>query len=139
MPLYQIMYISSAHGDVTPTQCAHISHAASTRNQAEDVTGLLLFNGKRFLQVLEGPREAVERVYHRICDDGRHYAVVKLREMEIEEREFGNWAMAYDNPFQPSTSLKEKVSALLDYAGASTRAHFVGTAEMHRAQTQPVR
>lgn len=132
MPLHQIMYISSAHSDVTPVQCAEIARAAAARNQTEDVTGLLLFNGKRFLQVLEGPREAVERVYTRICGDGRHCAVVKLREAVIGEREFGNWAMAYDNPFQRSTSLKEKVTALLERAGASTRAHFVGTAEMHR-------
>ncbi|WP_340264256.1 BLUF domain-containing protein [Sphingobium mellinum] len=97
------------------------------------MTGLLLFNGKRFLQVLEGPREAVERVYDRVCADGRHCAVVKLRETAIAEREFGNWAMAYDTPFQRSTSLKEKVTALLERAGGSTRAHFVGTAEMHRA------
>ncbi|WP_022682837.1 BLUF domain-containing protein [Sphingobium bisphenolivorans] len=132
MPLHQIMYISSAHSPVTATQCAAIARAAAERNSAEDVTGLLLFNSRRFLQVLEGPREAVQRIYERISNDGRHCAIVKLREGEVEAREFGHWAMAFDDPFRPSQSLKEKVAALLERAGASTRAHFIGTAEMHR-------
>jgi hypothetical protein len=132
MSLYQIMYISSAHGEVTPGECGAIARAAAVQNRKFDVTGLLLFNSRRFIQVLEGPREAVEGVYDRICLDERHRGVVKLREATIDAREFGDWGMAYDDPAQPSASLKDKVAALLERAGASTRAHFIGSAEMHR-------
>jgi hypothetical protein len=132
MPLHQIMYISSVTGAVSPMQCADIARASAVRNQAEGVTGLLLFNSRRFLQVLEGPKDAVERVYDRIAKDGRHGALVKLREASIDTREFGQWGMAYDDPARPSDTLKDKVSALLDRAGPSTRAHFIGSAEMHR-------
>lgn len=132
MPLHQIMYISSAKGAMTAEQCAGIAAASAVRNRADDVTGLLLFNGRRFLQVLEGPKDAVERVYARIAKDGRHGAIVTLRETGIETREFGEWGMAYDDPAHPSDSLKDKVAALLEQAGPSTRAHFVGSAEMHR-------
>lgn len=132
MPLHQIMYISSATGAMTAQQCAGIAAASAVRNRAEDVTGLLLFNSRRFLQVLEGPKDAVERVYARIAKDGRHGALVKLRETAIETREFGAWGMAYDDADRPSDSLKDKVAALLEQAGPSTRAHFVGSAEMHR-------
>ncbi len=59
-------------------------------------------------------------------------ALVKLRDIPIDAREFGEWGMAYDDPFQPSSALKDKVAALLDRAGPSTRAHFIGSAEMHR-------
>ncbi|ANI78930.1 MULTISPECIES: BLUF domain-containing protein [Sphingobium] len=132
MSLYQIMYISSAQGSVTADQCAAIARAAAVRNRLADVTGLLLFNSKRFIQVLEGPRAAVESVYERIRQDDRHRGVVKLREAAIDSREFGDWGMAYDDPAQPSANLKDKVAVLLDRAGASTRAHFMGSAEMHR-------
>ena len=117
---------------MSATECAAIAQAAAERNQADNVTGLLLFNSKRFLQVLEGPREAVDRIYARIGRDGRHNALVKLRDIPIDAREFGEWGMAYDDPFQPSSALKDKVAALLDRAGPSTRAHFIGSAEMHR-------
>jgi hypothetical protein len=132
MSLYQIMYISSVTFPVSAAQCRVIASAAADRNQSSGVTGLLLFNSKRFLQVLEGPRDAVERIYERISRDPRHCAIVKLREMQIETREFGEWGMAYDDPTCPSDSLKDKVVALLDHAGPSTRAHFIGSAEMHR-------
>lgn len=132
MSLHQIMYISSATGPVTAAQCAAIAQAAAKNNRADDVTGLLLFNSRRFLQVLEGPQDAVARIYARIARDGRHGALVKLRETTIEAREFGEWGMAYDDPARPSDSLKDKVAAMLDLAGPSTRAHFIGSAEMHR-------
>ncbi len=132
MSFYQIMYISSATNAVSATQCATIAQAAAERNSSQDVTGLLLFNGKRFLQVLEGPRDNVEKIYDRIGRDGRHRALVMLRKQEVAEREFGEWGMAYDDPVQPSASLRHKVAALLDQAGPSTRAHFIGSAEMHQ-------
>ncbi len=138
MSFYQIMYISSASGTVTPSQCATIARLAAASNRSVDVTGLLLFNGKRFLQVLEGPKAAVERIYDRIRQDDRHCAMVKLREMTIEAREFGEWGMAYDDSANPTASLKDKVVALLDRAGPSTRADFIGSAGMYRDQTQPV-
>ncbi|WP_370310290.1 BLUF domain-containing protein [Sphingobium abikonense] len=132
MSLHQIMYISSATGPVSAMQCAAIARDAEDRNRVDGVTGLLLFNSKRFLQVLEGPRDAVERIYQRVARDARHNAIVKLRDMPIEAREFGEWGMAYDDPFQPASALKDKVAKLLDHAGPSTRAHFIGSAEMHR-------
>lgn len=133
MSVYQIMYISSVTGTITADQCAAIARASAISNRADGVTGLLLFNGKRFLQVLEGPREAVDRVYQRIARDGRHAALVKLREQMVDAREFGEWAMAFDNPADPSDRLRDKVAALVEQAGPSTRAHFIGSAQMHRA------
>ena len=84
---------------------------AAVRNRRDDVTGLLLFNSRRFLQVLEGPKDAVERIFARIYDDSRHRGVVKLREGAIVAREFGQWAMAYDDPCRPSGNLKDMVAA----------------------------
>ena len=132
MSLHQIMYISTVTGTVTPDDCATIAREAAIRNRRDDVTGLLLFNSRRFLQVLEGPKDAVERIFARIYDDSRHRGVVKLREGAIVAREFGQWAMAYDDPDRPSDSLKDVVAALLTSAGPSTSAHFLGSAELHR-------
>lgn len=132
MALYQIMYISSVTVSMTAEQCGEIARFSASRNTADDVTGLLLFNSRRFLQVLEGPRDAVQRTFDRISRDGRHSAIVKLREASIEAREFGKWGMAYDDPNRPGEHLKDKVALLLEQAGPSTRAHFIGSAEMHR-------
>ena len=132
MSLYQIMYISIATSAVTSQQCAIIAQRSAINNRGDDVTGLLLFNSRRFLQILEGPKDAVERIFNRIHADTRHRAVVKLREGPIGAREFGAWAMAFDDPAHPSDTLKDKVAALLVLAGPSTHAHFMGSAELHR-------
>lgn len=41
-----------------------------------DVTGILLFNGSYFFQLLEGPEEQVKMIYRAICQDPRHYNIV---------------------------------------------------------------
>jgi hypothetical protein len=41
-------------------------------NAANDITGALLFDGRAFAQVLEGPRSSVEAVYAKIVNDPRH-------------------------------------------------------------------
>lgn len=133
MSIHQIMYISTVTDAMTPDQCVGIARRSAERNTRDGVTGLLLFNSRRFLQVLEGPRDAVNKAYARIAGDPRHCAIVKLREQTVAAREFGAWGMAFDDPARPSEALKDKVAALLEQAGASTRAHFLGTAEMHRA------
>lgn len=69
---------------------------ASRRNNASDaITGLLMFNGKRFMQVLEGPPEAVQATFARICGDRRHRAPVLLSQTAVSHREFGDWSMGY--------------------------------------------
>ncbi|MEE2915447.1 MAG: BLUF domain-containing protein, partial [Pseudomonadota bacterium] len=69
---YQLVYISSAIGRVDGDAVL----AVSRRNNARDgITGLLYADGRRFLQVLEGERAAVERAYQRIAADPRHRAL----------------------------------------------------------------
>ncbi|MEJ7926525.1 BLUF domain-containing protein [Sphingobium sp. AN641] len=133
MALYQIMYISTAARPISADECRGIAYASAANNRRQDVTGLLLFNSRRFLQVLEGPEPSVNAIFDRITADPRHRAVVRLRQGSVANREFGEWAMAFDDPGHSSATLSEKVALLLDKAGPSTRAHFIGSAEMHRA------
>jgi len=133
MSFHQIMYISSTRAPMSVADCRAIVAAARTNNRRSDITGLLLFNSRRFLQVLEGPREAVEETFARIREDERHHGVVTLRTRDLSQREFGDWAMAFDDPDEASgATLQEKVSELLSLADASTRAQFEVTALMHR-------
>ncbi len=69
--------------------------AVSRRNNARDgLSGLLLFDGKRFLQTLEGEAVAVDQTFRRIGQDPRHRAVVILADRNVETPQFGHWAMA---------------------------------------------
>ncbi|MET0371432.1 MAG: BLUF domain-containing protein [Sphingobium sp.] len=128
------MYISSTRVPMSVAQCRSIVQTSRINNRRADVTGLLLFNSRRFLQVLEGPEAAVKQTFERICADDRHHGVVTLRTRDLSMREFGEWAMAFDDPEEAAgATLQEKVSELLAHADASTRAQFEVTALMHRA------
>jgi len=77
--------------------------AISRRNNATaGVTGLLLYDGKRFLQALEGSEAAVSTTYERIKLDTRHRGIVLLSSKVVEARSFGDWSM------QPKRSPKPR-------------------------------
>ncbi|WP_083276736.1 BLUF domain-containing protein [Sphingobium phenoxybenzoativorans] len=132
--MLQIIYISSARPMLGSADCQNILQAAVTNKSKFDVTGLLLFNLKRFLQVLEGPERSVDYLFQKISLDPRHRAVVELDRKQIDEREFGSWAMAFDDGRSPERSeLKLRISNLLDRTSPSTRALFETTADLYKS------
>ena len=124
--MHQLTYISTARSVDNATLEAIL--AASRRNNGRDgITGLLLFNGKRFLQALEGPTALVEATYARIATDPRHRAPVILASKHVEARQFGKWAMAFEQGAVPTQgrSLVETVDELVSgVQDADVRALF---------------
>jgi hypothetical protein len=57
------------------------------------VTGCLLSGSNSFLQLLEGPRQTIDRLYVTISADSRHKNVVMLTDEDIDERLFASWSM----------------------------------------------
>ena len=56
-------------------------------------TGILLFNGHHFFQLLEGPEEQVKEIYRCICNDPRHHNIVELMCDYAPARRFGKVGM----------------------------------------------
>lgn len=99
---------------------------ARTRNESLDVTGALFFDGERFLQILEGPSEHVNRLYHDIETDKRHQGVTLFYEGDIEERAFEKWAMAYKT-FELEMSEDQNLwNSLVDTVKGSNRGQSMG-------------
>ncbi len=127
-PIEQLLYIST----VSPSQqvdLKSILSAARRNNRANNITGLLMFNGKRFLQVLEGPQDAIKATYERITRDTRHRGQVLLARRAIEHREFGDWSMGYNDGTQDSSRpLYEAICAKVADANPSLRAELTAFA-----------
>lgn len=92
--MLQLTYISTAAPGLPATVVSDILKASRNNNAAAGVTGLLLHDGRRFLQALEGETAMVNRTYERIKADPRHRAIVLLSSREVHARAFGDWAMA---------------------------------------------
>jgi hypothetical protein len=130
--IFQLTYISTAIPDIDIATCDDILRSARETNARRDVTGLLLFNSKRFVQVLEGREADVRAIYAEIENDPRHYGLVVIGENYRTEREFGSWSMAFDNGSGTDGALPDKVTALLEKAGPSTRSLFQTSAKLYR-------
>ena len=64
-------------------------------NKASEITGVLLSGNGVFLQVLEGDRSKINRLYANILKDQRHKDIELLHYEEIDQRVFFAWSMDY--------------------------------------------
>jgi hypothetical protein len=87
------MYVSQGREDLTADQISEIAKKSARNNAEVDVTGLLAFNSRSFMQLLEGRGEDVLAVMRRIEADDRHEGITFIRQDERERRECPNWSM----------------------------------------------
>jgi len=91
--LTTIIYRSHICEDVPVNTLEEMVATANSKNRHANVTGILLFNGTHFFQLLEGPAEDVTAIYQHICRDPRHHNVVELLSDHGPNRRFGNVGM----------------------------------------------
>ncbi len=99
--LYSLTYVSSARAMFSSQELTAILSASQRNNTADNVTGMLVYRKGNFMQVLEGPEEAVRRVHHRIASDSRHSGLITLLEGRIPRRQFGEWSMGFRDLTDP--------------------------------------
>lgn len=99
MPVFTLAYRSrNLIPQQTPDVAAEIMRLLKTargRNERLGITGALLFNQNRFVQILEGDEEAVLEVMDDIKRDTRHTDIDVLPPRFVEARTFPQWSMAY--------------------------------------------
>jgi len=95
MALIQLVYASRPFG-FDQAALNGILIEARRLNPQHDITGALICRADLYLQLLEGPQEAVEATFARIARDERHVEVERLVIRPVEERLFPDWAMRHD-------------------------------------------
>lgn len=97
--LRRLVYHSVNAMEGSPDDIDHmlrdILEASRRNNPKMNVTGALMFNANCFVQVLEGPRAAIEQLLQRLHLDARHKSVAVLAFSPIVERAFPDWSMAF--------------------------------------------
>jgi hypothetical protein len=93
---YEILYASYLSADLEPGQIAGLVQQARPRNREAGVTSLLLFDGTRFCQLLEGGLEAVTALAQTIERDARHSGYTMLHAgSQPGPRRFPGWDLAF--------------------------------------------
>ncbi len=93
----RVLYVSRAVGPQTSTVTTSILSTAQSHNRRNGISGVLCQGQGLYLQVLEGERSAVNRLYSCILSDRRHSDVEMLHLEEITERRYADWSMAHVN------------------------------------------
>lgn len=95
MHLKSLTYTSWARSTISDTDVDAILRSARTNNPLDGLTGVLIFNGSAFMQVLEGAEAAVDEMTRRLSTDPRHFNMHVREQRLISERAFPDWSMAY--------------------------------------------
>ena len=94
-PFRGVLYISTLAADQPLSAIAAIAAHARHRNPQRGITGLLVFDGLRFGQQLEGPEDEVRALMQCIQGDPRHTTVEVLHDAPLAERRFPGFSLAY--------------------------------------------
>jgi hypothetical protein len=91
--LKSLTYTSLASLDLAEEDVEAILRTARAANALDGITGLLVFNGTHFMQVVEGAPHAIDDLIDRLRRDRRHSGLEVRDEREIAERFFPHWTM----------------------------------------------
>ncbi|MBK8783991.1 MAG: BLUF domain-containing protein [Anaerolineales bacterium] len=95
--MISLIYVSTATHLLSKEELLDILRVSRRNNEVGPVTGLLLYLDGNFMQVLEGPEEAVMDIFGKIEKDIRHTNIIVILKDPIAEREFSEWSMAFLN------------------------------------------
>ncbi|QWE20978.1 BLUF domain-containing protein [Polynucleobacter sp. AP-Kolm-20A-A1] len=93
--LVELSYLSEAVSDMSFLGLMRLLESARAFNQANGISGILLYDNQQFGQIIEGERASVMKAWKRIQEDKRHHRVELLEIREISERSFPDWLLRF--------------------------------------------
>ncbi|WP_323145438.1 BLUF domain-containing protein [Stenotrophomonas maltophilia] len=108
MPIRAVVYVSSAGEEIVGDRLGlsngkldQIVEDAGRFNRSAGVTGVLLFDGERFLQYMEGPEDGLSVAYSRVLGASSHSGIVELQIGRVGQRRLPFWPMKW-LPVEPA-------------------------------------
>lgn len=95
MALHELLYTSAANRDFNAHELDELLRRAREKNQRLQITGMLVYHNREFMQILEGEERTVRDLYEVIAVDPRHTGARVFYSGEIAQRGFAEWTMAY--------------------------------------------
>ncbi len=102
-----IAYFSASTTSWSEDELTHLLQVCRANNLSADVSGFLIYVDGSFLQWLEGPPIAVNRIFEKISLDRRHTRVSPIFKGRLGVRHFTKWSMA----FIPKEDISAEVSS----------------------------
>ncbi len=111
--MLSLIYVSTSVKLMNDQELLDILQVSRGNNTAGEITGLLLYKGGNFMQVLEGDEEVITSLYEKIKIDPRHKDVSIISREQIPSRQFSVWEMAFQNLDNPAVKSEPGYSQFL--------------------------
>lgn len=112
--MIHLVYVSSATREMSEEDLLYLLEQSRDRNKRQNVTGMLLYAGGNFFQVLEGDKKDVEEIYAAIVSDERNTGNIELIKENINERTFPDWSMGFKHLTSQNKASIEGYTEFLD-------------------------
>lgn len=93
--MYHLVYTSYGSQPFSESDLIQLLNQSNTWNKTKEITGMLLYLQGKFIQVLEGDKSEVKKLYEKIANDTRHKKVTIVIEGDYPERLFKDWSMGF--------------------------------------------
>ena len=93
--LRRIAYVSFPSADLAPAEISRIFQASRANNEANGITGVLVYTGSDFAAVCEGTHDAIEALWRKLAADPRHHGITRFLDESIERPWFGAWRIGF--------------------------------------------
>ena len=91
----RLAYVSRPASDLAAADVSRIIQVSRVNNAAHGLTGVLVYTGCDFAQLIEGRDEEVERLWRKLQADPRHYDVLAFLDEPTDRAWFETWRMGY--------------------------------------------
>ena len=95
--LRRIAWSSLPSSSFSAARLGEIVAPSRWNNKCNDVSGMLLYTGVHFLEILEGEESVLDEMWSQLKLDDRHASLVRIGDEACGERRFPDWKMAYAN------------------------------------------
>jgi uncharacterized membrane protein (DUF373 family) len=93
--MIQATYISTPMRPMSTEDLMQILNSARLNNIQLGISGMLLFTGSEFIQILEGDEKVIEELLATIKQDPRHRDFRIIEKKKITAREYADWTMGF--------------------------------------------
>jgi len=91
--MFELTFSSEAVRDLDRSTLSYIQKKSVEANSKMGVTGCLFFHKNKFMGILEGREEEVEKLFAKIKKDNNHKNISVLAKEQIMDRQFKHWNM----------------------------------------------
>ncbi|WP_052768900.1 BLUF domain-containing protein [Aurantiacibacter marinus] len=116
--MHQVLYISTAP-NLSDDAVKSILKQSQRNNPQHEITGFLLYNGRNFMQLLEGEDAHLTALLRKLSVDVRHTGIVRLAHENVRGRICPDWSMEHlrlaESPKERQVRLSQRLPASLSH------------------------